>query len=189
MPGSARLARVGEINTAMTTFLHGIHTQSLTYTAGAQGLLATTGEAADRASAIIASFQDNPARRLAALVLGASIGVLVAAGVGLNLFAATLVGPDGSTSDLPRLVAGTFGVLLTGVVIGLGSAPTHEVVKSLQTYKDSRTAPSSVTTMVTDMSGFAAAGADPAGGDEAVFGQGATAPTAVLRARNVRRTG
>ena len=189
VPGSARLARVGEINTAMTTFLHGIHTQSLTYTAGAQGLLATTGEAADRASAIIASFQDNPARRLAALVLGASIGVLVAAGVGLNVFAATLVGPDGSTNDLPRLVAGTFGVLLTGVVIGLGSAPTHEVVKSLQTYKDSRTAPSSVTTMVTDMSGFAAAGADPAGGDEAVFGQGATAPTAVLRARNVRRTG
>ena len=189
VPGSARLARVGEINTAMTTFLHGIHTQSLTYTAGAQGLLATTGEAADRASAIIASFQDNPARRLAALLLGASIGVLVAAGVGLNLFTATLVGPDGSTRDLPQLVAGTLGVLLTGVVIGLGSAPTHEVVKSLQTYKDSRTSPSSVTTMVTDMSGFATAGADPAGGDEAVFGQGATAPTAVLRARNVRRTG
>jgi hypothetical protein len=179
---------VGEINTAMTTFLHDIHTQSLTYTAGAQGLLATTGEAADRASAIIASFQDNPARRLAALILGASIGVLVAAGVGLNVFAATLVGPDGSTTDLPRLVAGTFGVLLTGVLIGLGSAPTHEVVKSLQTYKDSRTAPSSVTTMVTDMAGFAATGVDPAGGDEAVFGQGATAPTAVLRARNVRRT-
>jgi hypothetical protein len=193
-PGSERLALVGDVNTAMTTFLHGIHTQSATYTTGAQALLATTGEAADRASAIIASFQDNPARRLASLLLGASLGVLVAAGVGLNLFAATLVGPDGSTRDLPQLVAGTFGVVLTGIVIGLGSAPTHEVVKSLQTYKDSRTAPSSVTTMITDMSGFGAvamgaAAIDPAGGEEAVFGQGATNPTAVLRARAVRRTG
>jgi hypothetical protein len=189
VPGSERLARVGEINTAMTTFLHGIHTQTATYTTGAQALLATTGEAADRASAIIASFTDNPARRLASLLLGASLGVLVAAGVGLNLFAATLVGPDGSTRDLPQVVAGTLGVVLTGIVIGLGSAPTHEVVKSLQTYKDSRTAPSSVTTMVTDMSGFGVATVDPRGGDEAVFGQGATAPTAVLRARNVRQTG
>ena len=166
MPGSARLARVGEINTAMTTFLHGIHTQSLTYTAGAQGLLATTGEAADRASAIIASFQDNPARRLAALVLGDEHRRAASPrGWGSTCSRRPWWGPTGARRPAaPR--RRHVRRLLTGVVIGLGSAPTHEVVKSLQTYKDGRTAPSSVATMVTDVSGFAVAGADQAGGDE-----------------------
>ena len=146
-PGSDRLARVSDINAAMTAVLDDVHKSSAKYTTKARDLLQTSSDIANDASLIISSFSDNPARRAASLVLGASLGMLVAGAVGLNLFVATLAGPNGSSPDLPTVLAGWLGVVLTGVVIGLGSGPTHEVVKSLQAYKDSRNVPVDVTTV------------------------------------------
>ena len=137
-PGSARLARVSEINAAMTTVLQDVQSTSANYTSDAIQLLQKTNDATNDASLIISSFADNPARRAASLALGASLGMLVAGFVGLNLFVATLAGPNGQPPDFPTVLAGWLGVVLTGIVIGLGSGPTHEVVKSLQAYKDSR---------------------------------------------------
>jgi hypothetical protein len=185
-PGSARLARLGEINTAMATTLHDAHQLSAQATTGAQAALREASDLAERASLIISSFGDNPARRMAALLLGASLGMLIAAGIGLNLFAATLAPPAGA-ADLAGLLAGKVGVVLTGIVIGLGSAPTHEVVKSLQAYKEARSGSVAVPTMTTGSS------PSPQVVDEAAIpgGFGASASsgtTAVYRVSNVRRS-
>ncbi len=148
-------------------------------------MIAAATETADRASMILSSFQDNPARRIASLVLGTSFGMVVAGAAGLNLFVATLVTAAGDKSSLPTILAGTAGVLLTGIVIGLGSAPTHEVVKSLQAYRDGRTAPDEVKTVPTKT---ASESMVVAGGNLEVLGgaQGGGRPVVV---RQIRRTG
>jgi len=183
-PGSARMARVGEINTEITNQLKTIHETSGRFVKEAQGMIAAATETADRASMILSSFQDNPARRIASLVLGTSFGMVVAGAAGLNLFVATLVTAAGDKSSLPTILAGTAGVLLTGIVIGLGSAPTHEVVKSLQAYRDGRTAPDEVKTVPTTT---ASESMLVAGGHLEVLGgaQGGGRPVVV---RQIRRT-
>jgi len=185
-PGSARLVRLGEINTAMATTLHDAHQLSATATTGAQDALREASDLAERASLIIASFGDNPARRIASLLMGASIGMVIAAAIGLNLFAVTLAPPAGTT-DIVGLLAGKVGIVLTGIVIGLGSSPTHEVVKSLQAYKEARAGSVAVPTMTTGSA------ASPQVIDEAAvpggFGASASAgTTAVYRVSNVRRS-
>jgi len=139
VPGSDRLARVGEINAQVTSTLQAAQSAVSTGTEAAQTAMRTASDSAERAALIIASIQDNPARRLASLALGSSLGMLVAGVTGLNLFVATLVGDPATPSALPPIAAGTLGIVLTGIVIGLGSAPTHEIVRSLQAYKDTRT--------------------------------------------------
>jgi hypothetical protein len=74
----------------------------------------------------LATFKDNPGRRLISIYLGAILGLLVAGFFGLDVFAAA----TGSISTCPR-----FMVLLTGVIIGLGSNPTHEVIRAVQEFK------------------------------------------------------
>ncbi len=91
-------------------------------------------QAVSIATTIVSSFGDNPARRIASILLGAGAGMLVAGFMGLNLFRAVL-GQDAG------LAVGVVGVLLTGIVMGLGSSPTHEVIKALKNYKESRTQP------------------------------------------------
>ncbi|HYO44279.1 MAG TPA: hypothetical protein VES19_13870 [Candidatus Limnocylindrales bacterium] len=185
-PGSARLGRLGEINAAMATTLHDAHVVGTAATGGAREALRQASEVAERASLIIATFTDNPARRVASLFLGAGLGMVVAAAVGLNLFAATLEPPAGAI-DMAGLLAGKIGIVLTGVLIGLGSSPTHEVVKSLQAYKVSRTGSVGVATVST--------GAGAGGGaviDEAAIPGLAFAPAAgsgaVIRVHSVRRS-
>jgi len=144
--GSSRLARVSEINASLSMTLHQAQGVATEATTEAQRLLREAGDVADRASLVIASFQDNPARRVASLAIGAGLGMLVAGGVGLNVFAATL-GTGAAAGSLAAFLTGTLGVVVTGTVIGLGSAPTHELVKSLQTYKEARTPPDAVATV------------------------------------------
>jgi hypothetical protein len=187
-PGSSRLARVGEINTEITKQLTAVHTQFSASIGQARTLLSAATETADRATLILSSFKDNPARRLASLALGTSLGMLVAGAVGLNLFLATLVTAEGSTSALPAMVSGSLGIVMTGIILGLGSAPTHEVVKSLQAYRDNRTTPQAVTTAAT--AAATATGVAPAGLLEMPGGAVAAPTSAVPRViREVRRTG
>lgn len=80
----------------------------------------------------VASFKDNPGRRLISLYLGVIVGLVVAGLMGLDLIQATLqIPPDKLTH--PQL-----DVVLTGVVLGLGSSPTHEVIRAIQEYKKNR---------------------------------------------------
>ncbi len=79
----------------------------------------------------LASFKDNPGRRLLSLFMGAALGLLLADALGLDMIQAAL--------DVPREEQrfSQLNVILTGLVIGLGSSPTHEVVKAIQEYKKS----------------------------------------------------
>lgn len=93
------------------------------------------------------------------LAIGATLGVLVCGLMGLNLFLAVLEDDTTSPAALQRVAAqesdnedsgcsnnpagcldGTAGILLTGIVVGLGSNPTHEVIRALQRRKRSNTA-------------------------------------------------
>jgi hypothetical protein len=81
-------------------------------------------------SDILAGFKDNPAKKVISIVIGSALGLVIAGFVGLDLFAAAGAplggGSDGGGSAplFPFI-----GVALTGFVIGLGSNPTHEVIR------------------------------------------------------------
>lgn len=82
----------------------------------------------------LVTFKDNPGRRVISMYAGAIMGVGVAGTFGLDLFQAVLEpGPGG----LPYR---SLRVVLTGLVIGLGSNPTHEVIRAVQEYKKSQKA-------------------------------------------------
>ena len=74
----------------------------------------------------LATFKDNPGRRLISIYLGTILGLPVAGLFGLDLFAAASGTPSAH---------GRWSVLLTGVIIGLGSNPTHEVIRAIQEFK------------------------------------------------------
>jgi hypothetical protein len=101
-----------------------------------------TGDKAIKSiDAFVESIKDNPGRRIISIFLGTLIGLGVVWFLGLDVFAATL-----GTGALAHVTIGPasqpflswqwrFGCALTGAVIGLGSSPTHEVIKALQLFK------------------------------------------------------
>ncbi|HEY0071360.1 MAG TPA: hypothetical protein VGE04_15450 [Chloroflexia bacterium] len=111
---------------------------------GQQGL--EFGNAAlDIVASVLDSAKDNPARRVIGMFIGSAAGIVIAAMFGLDLFWAVL-GKEtafyfGSEPNLLTLHA---GVSISGIIIGLGADPTHQVVRLLeerkkQAKKDNRT--------------------------------------------------
>jgi hypothetical protein len=89
--------------------------------------------AANDASAFIATFSDNPGRRLISIAIGSSMGLVMAAAFPLDVFQATSSGTsNGGASSTP------LGIAFTGLIMGLGSNPTHEVIRALQQLKKMR---------------------------------------------------
>lgn len=84
----------------------------------------------------LSSFNDNPGKRLISVFAGSIIGMLVAGYFGLDVFEATLGDPSGH----PRVA-----ILLTGLIIGLGANPTHDVIRALQEFKKAQKSESNVT--------------------------------------------
>jgi hypothetical protein len=82
----------------------------------------------------LVTFKDNPGRRVISLYAGAIMGVAVAGVFRLDLFQAVL---ETAPEELPYP---GLRVVLTGLVIGLGSNPTHEVIRAVQEYKKSQKA-------------------------------------------------
>jgi hypothetical protein len=74
------------------------------------------------------TFNDNPARRLISILLGCIIGVIATGALGLDALQATL-----GTTPFRNV-----GTAITGIAIGLGSNPTHELIKTLQETKQRR---------------------------------------------------
>jgi hypothetical protein len=91
--------------------------------------LDTVATSANQAINNFASFivtpADNLGRRVISLFLGMYLGLVVAGVLGLDLLQAIF------TTSL----AFNLGVVLTGLVMGLGSSPTHEVIQVLQNWK------------------------------------------------------
>jgi hypothetical protein len=83
---------------------------------------------ADTLTNFLDTFNDNPARRLISILLGGIIGVIAAGVLGLDALQATL----GTTPFL------NVGTAITGIVMGLGANPTHELIKTLQETKQRR---------------------------------------------------
>jgi hypothetical protein len=99
------------------------------------GLVA--GEAIDGLQNFAASFKDNPGRRLISLYVGAMLGLALAGAFGLDLFAAVM-DPARDGADSVLTAHRRLNIVLTGVIIGLGSSPTHEVIRAVQEYKKNR---------------------------------------------------
>jgi hypothetical protein len=75
----------------------------------------------------LGGFTDNPGRRMISLFVGATLGLVLAGVFGLDVFQ-SVMGTNVAGRDVGR-------VILTGLMIGLGSSPTHEVIRSIQEYK------------------------------------------------------
>jgi polyhydroxyalkanoate synthesis regulator phasin len=92
-------------------------------------------------SDFVATFKDNPGRRLISILLGMILGLLVAGVVRLDVFLAASDRAPGAVSQT-KLFGMTVGlnwaVAFTGLLIGLGSNPTHEVIRAIQEYKKTR---------------------------------------------------
>jgi hypothetical protein len=94
----------------------------------------TAGAAINGLQDFLSTFKDNPGRRLISIYLGAVLGLIVAGMFGLDLFQAVLQSPpQPGTSNLVHL-----RIILTGLAIGLGSNPTHEIIQAVQAYKEGR---------------------------------------------------
>jgi hypothetical protein len=96
---------------------------------------------ADLAS-FLATFKESPIRRLISLFFGVVIGLGLARLFNLDLIQAILQPTTNTSGGKPTLsvifLYPGLGVVLTGLVIGLGSGPTHEAIKALQSYKQSQ---------------------------------------------------
>lgn len=95
---------------------------------------------------LVASFKDNPGRRLISVYLGAFLGMMIAGVVGMDVFQATLspeaVGAAQAAGQSAVRLFPYVGVAVTGLVIGFGSDPTHQVIEVLKEYKKARKAAS-----------------------------------------------
>lgn len=87
------------------------------------------GTAINGVQNFLSTFKDNPGRRLISIYLGAILGLAIAGMFSLDIFKALDVAYTGK-AQVP--------IILTGILIGLGSAPTHEVIRVIQEYKENR---------------------------------------------------
>lgn len=98
--------------------------------------LQTLGTFANEAIGSFASFiatpPDNLGRRFISLFVGTMLGLLITGLLRLDLVQAIFQSPTfGNAFGLQFY----WGIIFTGIVMGLGSNPTHEVIRVLQEYK------------------------------------------------------
>jgi len=87
----------------------------------------------DALSGWVSSLTGNPGRRLLSLIAASLMGLGASWVLGLDVIHAAL-----GTAGAAAVSALPWGMVATGLVIGLGSNPTHELVKGLQAYKQSK---------------------------------------------------
>jgi hypothetical protein len=97
-----------------------------------QGASLVANQAISTVADFVGSFQDNPARRLISIYIGALLGLAVALFFGLDVFRAA--------AESTQSGSWQWGIAFTGLLMGLGSNPTHEVIKLVQEVKKSRKA-------------------------------------------------
>jgi len=104
---------------------------------GLKGAAKKANKALAGVDKFVQTFEDNPARRVMSLIVGGMLGLLVAGILGLDAIQAVYKGvPDtGWAAVLYRRFDG-IGVAVTGLVMGAGATPTHELIKSLKTSKE-----------------------------------------------------
>ena len=98
-------------------------------------------EAANKALAsvnkFVQTFEDNPARRLMSLYAGAVTGLLAAVILGLDAIQAVFGGvPSGGLVEGVYRAFPGIGVVATGLAMGFGASPAHELIKTLKEAKE-----------------------------------------------------
>lgn len=125
-PDNQRIQLLTAAASQHVSYLEQKYIPNLTKTIGVANI------AIDGLQNFISSFKDNPGRRLISIYLGASLGVIIAGVFGLDVFQATLE-IDPQNIKYPAL-----HIIGTGFLMGLGSSPTHEVIRAIQEYKKNR---------------------------------------------------
>ena len=82
----------------------------------------------------VATFKDNPGRRIISICVGGVIGIIVTTYLRLDLFQALATPGTAPTAGGDAAMH----IVLTGLVIGLGASPTHEVIRLVQEAKEQR---------------------------------------------------
>jgi hypothetical protein len=127
-PDNERMQLLAAAASQNVNYLHEKYNESAPHLTEA---LNTANAAIGGLQDFLATFKDNPGRRLISLCLGAVLGLGVAGVFTLDIFQAVLQTPaqeiNGVLLDLR--------VIVTGLVIGLGSGPTHEVIHAVKEYK------------------------------------------------------
>lgn len=80
-------------------------------------------------SDILAGFKENPAKKIISIMIGTFAGLVIAGVAGLDLFQAAGLPLGPTTPEAIKAAAFPYlGVMLTGLVVGLGANPTHEII-------------------------------------------------------------
>ncbi|WP_040493261.1 hypothetical protein [Ilumatobacter nonamiensis] len=132
-PGSSRFAAIARATDDFTHDAEVIAKKAGVWSRDLERHLRSAGDVLTSAHEVVGAFTSNPARTTMSIALGVPMAILASGVLGLNMFAAVL-GPD-----VPPYMAGVLGILATGVVMGLGSNPTHEVINALQRRKGDAT--------------------------------------------------
>lgn len=86
----------------------------------------------------VATFKDNPGRRIISLCLGGMMGIATTSVLGLDLFQALADAPHLPPTGPHCVFFRALHIVFTGLVIGLGAGPTHELIRLIQEAKESR---------------------------------------------------
>lgn len=100
------------------------------YATGANKVLAGVNE-------FVQTFEDNPARRLMSLYAGAVLGLAAAGFLGLDAIQAVFGGvPSGWLARVTYTWLPGIGAAVTGLAMGAGATPAHELIKALKEAKE-----------------------------------------------------
>jgi len=129
-PGSREAQAIAARASRAVVGLEKHYPQLRSYAASANKALASVNE-------FVQTFEDNPARRLLSLYAGAVLGLLMAGLLGLDVVQAVYGGvPSGGLVEVVYEGLPGIGAAATGLVMGFGATPTHEVIKTLQETKE-----------------------------------------------------
>jgi hypothetical protein len=94
----------------------------------------TAIQAVKNAADFVESFKENPGKRLISIYLCMLLGLGVSRIMGLDMFQAVFA----ESAALGTATALHWGVALTGMIMGIGASPIHEVIQILQEVKLNR---------------------------------------------------
>jgi hypothetical protein len=104
---------------------------------GLQAVATNANRALAGVNEFVQTFEDNPARRLMSLYAGAVLGLVAAGVLGLDAIQAVFGGvPSGRLAGKVYAVLPGIGAAVTGLAMGAGATPTHELIRTLQEAKE-----------------------------------------------------
>lgn len=93
-----------------------------------------TNQAVQGVVDFVNSYNENPGRRLISIYLGMLLGLGITWLMGLDVFQAVL----NTSIPAANTVSPHWGIALTGILMGLGASPTHEVIQILNEIKNNK---------------------------------------------------